>query len=305
VVTTVLLHIVGQHPGGVAVDYASLAVVGACLSVAFAYFVKAQPAPRTAARGARRRPARSMVAAPGSSTPSRSRAGVALSLLGLSVLIVQGFHVIEHVVVVVQVEALETPIAQSQGLLGAQVNFEWLHLAYNTTFLATLVLLLGYGLRHRTGALAGAGLATAALAGGVAMQSYHVGEHILRIIQYLNTGCTPCVGLIGQVVLFIWPHLFFGVFAYTAFTIAYFGYGLHRELLPQPARRDPTDSGGPTARAVEPGPRAVEPRERAAQTPAHGDATVLGRASRFHVPALEPPALPDFVITRRSNHHAR
>lgn len=302
--STVLLHIVGQHPGGVAVDYASVAVVGVCLSVAFAYFVKAQPAPRTGSAGARRRPARSMAAVPRSSTPSRSRANVALSLLGLSVLIVQGFHVIEHVVVVVQVEALGRPLAQSQGLLGARVDFEWLHLAYNTTFLATMVLLLGYGLRHRAGALAGAGLATAALAGGVAMQSYHVGEHILRIIQYLNTGCTPCVGLIGQVVLFIWPHLFFGVFAYTAFTIAYFAYGLHRELLPQPAAHDPTDGSGPTEQVVEASPPSIETRARGIDAPAHADATVLGRASRFHVPALEPPALPAFVITRRSNHHA-
>lgn len=242
-----LLHIVGQHPGGIAIDYASVGIFGVCLTVAFAYFVKAQPAPQTGSGGARRRLARSMVAVPPASTPSRSRADVALSLLGLSVLVIQGFHVIEHVVVVVQVGALGTPVAQSQGLLGARVNFEWLHLAYNTTFLATMVLLLGYGLRHRTGSLASAGLATAVLAGGVAMQSYHVGEHILRIIQYLNSGCTPCVGLIGQVVLFIWPHLFFGVFAYAAFTTAYVRYGLHKELLPQRAPRDPTDGSGPTA----------------------------------------------------------
>jgi hypothetical protein len=299
----VLLHIVGQHPGGIAVDYVSLAVVGMCLSVAFAYVVKAQPAPRTVERSARRQPARSMVAVPLASTPPRSRAGVALSLLGLSVLLVQGFHVIEHVVVVVQVEALGRPVAQSQGLLGARVDFEWLHLAYNTTFLATMVLLLGYGLRHRTGSLASAGPATAVLAGGVAMQSYHVGEHILRIIQYLNTGCTPCVGLIGQVVLFIWPHLFFGVFAYTAFTIAYFRYGLHRELLPQRAPRDSTAGSGPTARLVEPSQPALELREAGIDAPAYADATVLARASRLNAPALEPPALPEFVITRRLDHH--
>ncbi len=162
--------------------------------------------------------------------PFSSVSTAALSLLFLLVVAIQGFHVIEHIVLVVQVEALGMGLAQAHGLLGARVDFEWLHFSYNLSFLGTLIVLLVYGLRnHETRALAKGPLGMA-LAGAVGLQTYHVAEHTIRIVQYLQTDCTPCLGLIGHVVPFIWPHLFFGLFAYAGMVAAYFGYGLHRDL---------------------------------------------------------------------------
>jgi hypothetical protein len=156
----------------------------------------------------------------GSKVPGRA----AISYLGLLVLAVQGFHVIEHMVVVVQVTALGTGLDEAHGLLGAQVDFEWLHFSYNLAFLGALVTLLAYGWGATLAARRGPPMA--ALAAAVALQTYHVGEHVLRIYQYLTSACNPCEGLIGQLVLFIWPHFFFGLIGYIAFVAFYFAYGL-------------------------------------------------------------------------------
>lgn len=179
---------------------------------------------------------------------SKSLGTAALSYLFLLVIGIQGFHVIEHVVLVIQVSALGMGLDEAHGLLGAKVDFEWLHFSYNVSFLGTLILLLAYGWRHQGALALPHGLPHVALAGAVGLQTYHVAEHIIRIVQYLQTGCTPCVGLIGQVVPFIWPHLFFGLFAYAALVLCYLAYGLHeqlglkraaghQEMLAQPARR--------------------------------------------------------------------
>ena len=243
-----LLHIIGQHPGGVAVDYVSLVIITLCGIALFAFVVNAQSSPRPQSSRSRRRrrpgtlaevdssggtPSASSHAALAAAEPGSFRVaptGV-LSYLFLLVIGIQGFHVIEHIVLVVQVEALGMGLAEAHGLLGARVDFEWLHFSYNSAFLGALILMLVYGLRHREELAAATGLPGMALAGAVGLQTYHVAEHVIRIIQYYQTGCTPCVGLIGRVVPFIWPHLFFGLIAYVPMVVCYFAYGLHRRLL--------------------------------------------------------------------------
>lgn len=172
--------------------------------------------------------------------PIRFTVTTVLSYLFLLTIAVQGFHVIEHITLVVQVSALGMGLDEAHGLLGARVDFEWLHFSYNLSFLATLILLLAYGWR-RAAALAKVPRSVhIALIGAVGLQSYHVAEHVIRIVQYLNSDCTPCVGLIGKVVTFTWPHLFFGLFAYIPLVVAYFAYGLHRQLgLPFVTNRRP------------------------------------------------------------------
>ncbi len=166
-----------------------------------------------------------------------------LSSLFLLVIGIQGFHVVEHIVLVIQVSALGMSLVEAHGLLGARVDFEWLHFSYNSAFL--------------------------------------VAEHIIRIVQYLHSGCTPCVGLIGQVVPFIWPHLFFGLFAYIPFVVCYFAFGLHRQLgLPFLAER---------AHLVLPGPPTAAPGSR------------VPSLRPFSAPGLDPQAIPRFTILERQD----
>ncbi len=149
----------------------------------------------------------------------------ALNSLFLLTIGIQGFHVIEHIVVVVQFTALGAGLHEAHGLLGARVDFEWLHFWYNLTFLGAMLLLLLYGRSAGGGRLASVG--TALLTVSVGVQTYHVGEHVLRMVEYLSTGCAPCEGLVGQAVPFVWPHLLFGLFGYVGFVTFYIAHGLY------------------------------------------------------------------------------
>src|SRR5438067_7125165 len=63
----------------------------------------------------------------------------------LAILVVQGVHTGEHVVQVVQRVAFHEP--NPQGLIGAALAFEWVHLAFNLTIgMLLLVVFFGYDL---------------------------------------------------------------------------------------------------------------------------------------------------------------
>jgi hypothetical protein len=253
-----VLHIAGEHPGGIAVDYGALAVIVLSVGLAFYAVARLHPAPRPQSQRSMRRatPSGTLavvdalapqplgwdVGAARSALPALLRpwmafgsGSVALSYLFLLILGIQGFHVIEHIVLVVQIEAFGLGLAEAHGLLGARVDFEWLHFWYNLSFLVALVLLLVFGPRGAGGAVRPARWVVPALLGAALLQSYHVGEHTVRMVQYYRSDCTPCLGLIGQVVPFFWPHLFFGLIAYLPMVAAYFAFGLHRPLL-RPSR---------------------------------------------------------------------
>src|SRR3954465_1030330 len=63
-----------------------------------------------------------------------------------AVVIVQGIHVFEHVVQLTQVYAFGVPDDDALGLLGYLIQFngteEWLHLGFNSLYLASLYVLI-------------------------------------------------------------------------------------------------------------------------------------------------------------------
>ena len=107
-----------------------------------------------------------------------------LTRIFLWLLVVQGFHFVEHCIQLVQVFVLDDPTGA--GLLGNIANFELLHLGYNTLYLVGLVWLYAevclaaqpVWWHHKQVALL--------LAAAVAIQGYHETEHILRVIQVLS-----------------------------------------------------------------------------------------------------------------------
>jgi len=63
-----------------------------------------------------------------------------------AVVAIQGGHVVEHVVQLLQVTVFDVPEDDALGLLGYLVQFngteEWLHLGYNTFYLVSLYALI-------------------------------------------------------------------------------------------------------------------------------------------------------------------
>lgn len=117
----------------------------------------------------------------------------------------------EHLVQMAQVYWWAMPRSQSHGVLGEIFDLEWVHLAYNSLFLAGLVVpfvLRGRVLRERA-----RGPVWSLFVAGATIQAYHEIEHFVKIGQHLN-GATPAPGILGSLVDLVFLHLMFNLVVY-------------------------------------------------------------------------------------------
>lgn len=101
-----------------------------------------------------------------------TRYGVVVTGLGI-LLLVQGFHTVEHATQAVQFYLLALPPARSAGLLSS-LNAEWVHFGWNWLVVAAVLLLMWGGMRNRWAWLL--------LFWAVA----HSGEHSYLFVRYLQ-----------------------------------------------------------------------------------------------------------------------
>jgi hypothetical protein len=151
--------------------------------------------------------------------------------LFIGVVAVQGIHVVEHVIQLIQVFVLGIPDDLALGLLGYVFAFqgteEWLHLVFNVTYMTALLLLVA----PLRGVVPDAvpRWAFAAFLFGVGLESWHNVEHAVIISNVIrNAGC-PCPG-IGDAALGITDtvlHFFYNLAAYVA-TIPAFAFYISR-----------------------------------------------------------------------------
>lgn len=151
--------------------------------------------------------------------------------LFIGVVAVQGLHVVEHVIQLVQVYVLGVPDDLAFGLLGyvfqVQGTEEWLHLVFNVTYLTALLLLVAPLRKVVPDAVPR--WAFAAFLFGVGLESWHNVEHAVIISNVIrNAGC-PCPG-IGDAALGITDtvlHFFYNLVAYLA-TVPAFAFYISR-----------------------------------------------------------------------------
>jgi hypothetical protein len=163
--------------------------------------------------------------------------------LFLGVVVVQGVHVIEHVIQLIQVFVLGIPDDFALGLLGyvfqIQGTEEWLHLVFNVTYLLALLLIVAPLRRLVPSALPHWTFNAFLL--GVALEGWHNVEHAVIISNVIaNAGC-PCPG-IGDSALGITDtvlHFFYNLIAYAATVPAFIHYwsGPVRAFRIEPATR--------------------------------------------------------------------
>ena len=165
--------------------------------------------------------------------------------LFVGVVVVQGIHVFEHVVQLIQVFMLDVPEDDALGLLGYVYQFqgteEWLHLTFNATYLLGLYLLVLPLLRRVPRTVPFWAFATFAI-GAVGLESWHMVEHVVIISNVLeNNGC-PCPG-IGDAALGISDtvlHFYYNGLTYAAVLVP-FQYVWHAG---SGAAEGATESGG-------------------------------------------------------------
>ena len=154
--------------------------------------------------------------------PARASLGNGAFCFMTAVVAIQGGHVVEHIIQVVQVFVLGVAEDDALGLLGYLVQFngteEWLHLGYNTFYLVSLyalILPLHRVLPRRAFLFF--------LVASVWVETWHMVEHGVIISHVIaNSGC-PCPG-IGDAALGVSDtvlHLIYNALAYAGLLYAW------------------------------------------------------------------------------------
>ena len=114
------------------------------------------------------------------------------------VVVVQGAHVIEHIVQLLQVTVFGVPEDEALGFLGYLIQFngteEWLHLGYNVLYLIALYVLT-IPLWRITPGILPVGAFWTYLAASVWIESFHMVEHGVIIRNVIANGGCPCPGI--------------------------------------------------------------------------------------------------------------
>ena len=141
------------------------------------------------------------------------------------VVVIQGGHVIEHIVQALQVFVFGVQEDDALGLLGYVLQFngteEWLHLAFNTVYLLSLYALI-LPLWRITPAVLPTWAFAVFLAASVWVETWHMVEHGVIISNVIANGGCPCPG-IGDVALGLSDtilHLFYNGIAYAGVALA-------------------------------------------------------------------------------------
>lgn len=153
----------------------------------------------------------------------RRAVGYMLVFLGVTLLI-QGFHVLEHIVQSIQVFVFGVPRPMAGGLLGSAIDFPWVHFVYNFTLFLALVWVAAwaYGLGgfRRFDRI---GMWCLLIAAGI--QTYHAGEHIIQISQEFAVGTQRPPGFIGFFQDNVVVHLLLNTVEWVLPFIAFWRFG--------------------------------------------------------------------------------
>jgi hypothetical protein len=161
-----------------------------------------------------------------SATPPSVALGDRVFLFMTAVVVIQGGHVVEHIVQMLQVFVFDVPEDRALGLLGYVLQFngteEWLHLGFNLLYLLSLYALV-VPLWRIVPAVLPKWAFGLFLAASVWVESWHIVEHGVIIAHVIANGGCPCPG-IGDAALGVSDtllHFLYNVIAYTGVTVAF------------------------------------------------------------------------------------
>jgi hypothetical protein len=163
------------------------------------------------------------------------------ALLGAVAL--QGLHFVEHIAQVTQKFFLGLP--EAHGILGAALDTEWVHFAYNLALFAVLWgLVFAYRLPHRRSWADHSRWYLLALLSAAILQMYHMVEHSLKVAQHVTTGCASCPGLLGTPENLVWLHFFINLLVLIPMAVAVVGLVLVDRSSAWTSQRDTVPSTG-------------------------------------------------------------
>jgi hypothetical protein len=154
-----------------------------------------------------------------------------IAFVFLAAIVLQSFHMLEHIVQLHQHAILGWSIQDSSGLFAA-LNLEEIHWVYNFAYLILLVVVFkkcSFFKIHDKPDFQKVFVLLFNIS--FFLQGYHVVEHSIRMVQYLQTQCVPCPGILGPFIDGVYLHftLNFLVFVYPL--TAFFVLGFHKKLI--------------------------------------------------------------------------
>lgn len=164
---------------------------------------------------------------PRRSVPARVRPMTAWFFLVL--VCYQAFHQLEHTIETVQLQLLGHD--ESDTLLNG-VDFEWLHFGANALLLYGLVaVVVGAGSAARARWRAERRWGWWAMVAALVVQSYHVFDHTVRLVEYVSSGGDKDpAGTLTRVVNPVWFHFGINLTVLVGMIAAFAGLRVHRSL---------------------------------------------------------------------------
>ena len=139
----------------------------------------------------------------------------------------QGFHMVEHIAQVMQKFLFH--IIPAHGLIG-QLDLEQVHFAFNLFYLSTLIAVMigwlyyGSQVSPRWKAFGVVLLAT------VLIQSYHMAEHTVKLVQFVETMTQGTPGILGAHFDGVIVHAVMNTLVFLPVVLVFLGGGVYKHL---------------------------------------------------------------------------
>lgn len=145
----------------------------------------------------------------------------------------QTFHQLEHTIETVHLRVQHRPEAKT---LLHGVDFEWLHFGANALLLYGLIaVIVGAGPAVRARLRTERRWGWCALVAALVVQTYHVLDHSVRLVEYVLSGGDVPEGTLTRVVDPVWFHFGINLTVLVGMYAAFLGLGVHRALNPSRA----------------------------------------------------------------------
>ena len=147
-------------------------------------------------------------------------------------LVIQTFHMAEHVAQTLQRFAFNS--ASAHGLIGA-LDVEQVHFAFNLLYLGTLFYITLGWLNFGRRVCSNYRMLGALLVGSTLFQSYHMAEHSVKLVQFLNTGIHGTPGILGMHFEGVIFHAVMNTAVYLPVVVVFLCSGMHRHVFSKQA----------------------------------------------------------------------
>ena len=145
-------------------------------------------------------------------------------------LILQGFHMVEHFAQMYQFFVLQVPAFAAHGILFF-LDLEWNHFHFNLAYFLLLAYVFVWGKFYDPKEFSGRNpIPRYCFLTGFFVQGYHVLEHTARIGQFIQSGCTPCEGIIGWYFNGILFHFTINSITWILPLVAFVSYRIYKDI---------------------------------------------------------------------------